>query len=260
MKMKKQTIKEIKQQLDLINDQDDPLFRELLKDDRKGVQSAIKKWKKDQESQQKLLKDYQIMSKFEEAARNQGASFIAGIDEVGRGPLAGPVVAAAVILDPDQPIIGLNDSKKLSLSTRERLFIEIKEKAIAYSVGQVDAKGIDEINIYQASKRAMEMAVADLPIEPDYLLIDAMKLNSPIAQESLIKGDARSVSIAAASILAKVTRDKMMEAYHEQYPGYGLDKNAGYGTKQHLEGLDLLGITPIHRLSFAPVRERQEFR
>ncbi|WP_208559949.1 ribonuclease HII [Marinilactibacillus kalidii] len=258
--MKKQTIKEIKALLNNLTDVNDPQLVLLKEDERKGVQDALLKWQRAYDKKQALVAEYDRMSVFEQKALSTGASLVAGIDEVGRGPLAGPVVAAAVILDPANPIIGLNDSKKLPMATRERLYQEIKEKALAYSVGQVDAQGIDQINIYQASKRAMQLAVEGLALSPDHLLIDAMKLDLRVEQESLIKGDARSVSIAAASIIAKVTRDKMMEDYHQIYPGYGFDQNAGYGTKQHLEGLDALGITPIHRLSFAPVRARSDYR
>lgn len=253
--MSKRTIKEIKEVLKTISSEKEEIFQELIYDERKGVQKALNDWKKKREKQRQLVEEYARMSVFEETAKEKGFSFIAGVDEVGRGPLAGPVVAAAVILSGKEPLLGLNDSKKLSLRKREELYDVICEKALAIGVGQVEAPEIDQINIYQASKKAMELAINNLSKEPDYLLIDAMHVNIPLPQEKIIKGDARSVSIAAASIIAKVTRDRMMIEYDQQYPGYGFSNNAGYGTKEHLNGLQTLGITPIHRRTFEPVRK-----
>ncbi len=186
--------------------------------------------------------------------------FIAGIDEAGRGPLAGPVVAACCILPKDAVILYLNDSKKVTALRREALLPEIKEKAIAYGIGIVDEKRIDEINILQADYEAMRIAVQKtsamlqakgLADAPGLLLNDAVTIPGvEIPQESIIKGDAKSVSIAAASILAKVTRDQLMEAYDAQYPEYGFARNKGYGTKEHIEALKHLGPCPIHRRSF----------
>ena len=186
--------------------------------------------------------------------------FIAGIDEAGRGPLAGPVVAACCILPKDAVILYLNDSKKVTALRREALLPEIKEKAIAYGIGIVDEKRIDEINILQADYEAMRIAVQKtsamlqakgLADAPGLLLNDAVTIPGvEIPQESIIKGDAKSVSIAAASILAKVTRDQLMEAYDAQYPKYGFARNKGYGTKEHIEALKRLGPCPIHRRSF----------
>ena len=186
--------------------------------------------------------------------------FIAGIDEAGRGPLAGPVVAACCILPKDAVILYLNDSKKVTALRREALLPEIKEKAIAYGIGVVDEKRIDEINILQADYEAMRIAVQKtsamlqakgLSDAPGLLLNDAVTIPGvEIPQESIIKGDAKSVSIAAASILAKVTRDQLMEAYDAQYPEYGFTRNKGYGTKEHIEALKRLGPCPIHRRSF----------
>ena len=186
--------------------------------------------------------------------------FIAGIDEAGRGPLAGPVVAACCILPKDAVILYLNDSKKVTALRREALLPEIKEKAIAYGIGVVDEKRIDEINILQADYEAMRIAVQKtsamlqakgLADAPGLLLNDAVTIPGvEIPQESIIKGDAKSVSIAAASILAKVTRDQLMEAYDAQYPEYGFARNKGYGTKEHIEALKRLGPCPIHRRSF----------
>lgn len=186
--------------------------------------------------------------------------FIAGIDEAGRGPLAGPVVAACCILPKDAVILYLNDSKKVTALRREVLLPEIQEKAIAYGIGIVDEKRIDEINILQADYEAMRIAVQKtsamlqakgLADAPGLLLNDAVTIPGlEIPQESIIKGDAKSVSIAAASILAKVTRDQLMEAYDAQYPEYGFARNKGYGTKEHIEALKRLGPCPIHRRSF----------
>ena len=180
-----------------------------------------------------------------------GAEFICGIDEVGRGPFAGPVVACAVILPKDCDILYLNDSKKLSEKKREELFIEIKDKAISYGIGIVDEKVIDEINILQATFEAMRQAINNLSVKPDILLNDAVTIPGvDIPQVPIIKGDAKSASIAAASIVAKVTRDHMMVELNEKYPGYDFDKNKGYGTKAHIEGLKKYGPCEIHRRSF----------
>jgi len=194
-------------------------------------------------------------SRFERAARKLGWTRIAGIDEAGRGALFGPVVAAAVILNPKRRIVGLDDSKKLLPERRTELAARIKEHALAWSVAEIDAQRIDAWNIYQASRQAMTAALLQLAISPDYLLIDAMKLDVPVEQRSLIKGDARSVSIAAASILAKTHRDARMEEWDSVYPQYGLARHKGYATADHLEALRQHGPTPLHRYSFAPVRE-----
>lgn len=191
------------------------------------------------------------MKKYEDELHAQGIRYVAGVDEVGRGPLAGPVVTAAVILPADFDVLGVDDSKKLSEKKREELFDIIKEKAICYSIGMNDEKRIDEINILEATKEAMGKAIKGLEIQPEHILIDALTLKDvDIPQTGIVKGDATSVSIAAASILAKVTRDRMMVEYETTYPGYGFAQNKGYGTKAHYEGLDQHGITPIHRRSF----------
>src|SRR5580765_7938561 len=197
----------------------------------------------------------QCSSRFERAARQLGWTRIAGIDEAGRGALFGPVVAAAVILNPKRRIVGLDDSKKLTHQRRKELAERIREHALAWAVAEVDASRIDAWNIYQASRQAMTAALQKLSIVPDYLLIDAMQLEVLIEQKSLIKGDARSVSIAAASILAKTHRDSHMEDCDAIYSGYGLAQHKGYGTPEHLEALRRLGPTPLHRYSFAPVRQ-----
>ncbi len=194
-------------------------------------------------------------SRFERAARQLGWMRIAGIDEAGRGALFGPVVAAAVILNPKRRIVGLDDSKKLSGERRTELAARIKEHSLAWAVAEIDAQRIDAWNIYQASRQAMTAALQQLTIPPDYLLIDAMQLDVLIEQKSLIKGDARSISIAAASILAKTHRDICMEKWDAIYPQYGLARHKGYGTPDHLEALRKHGPTPLHRYSFAPVRD-----
>jgi ribonuclease HII len=194
-------------------------------------------------------------SRYERAARRQGWQRIAGLDEVGRGALFGPVVAAAVILNPRRRIVGLDDSKKLTPDRRETLSERIREHATAWSVAQVDASRIDAWNIHQASRQAMTDAVTHLSVRPDFLLIDALRLDLLIEQRPLIKGDARSVSIAAASVLAKVARDSLMRNFDAIYPQYGLASNKGYGTPDHLAALQVHGPSPLHRFSFAPVRE-----
>ena len=195
------------------------------------------------------------MYKYEEALLKRGYRTIAGTDEVGRGPLAGPLVCAAVILDPHNKIEGLNDSKKLSEKKREFLFDEIKKKAIAFSIVYIDEETIDEINVYQASKKGMLEAINKLSIEAEYVLSDAMPLGD-IKHESIIKGDTKSASIAAASILAKVDRDRFMVALAKKYPEYGFEKHKGYPTKQHLEALNRYGVLDIHRKTYKPVYDK----
>jgi ribonuclease HII len=194
-------------------------------------------------------------SRFERAARQLGWTRIAGLDEAGRGALFGPVVAAAVILNPRRRIVGLDDSKQILPDRRTLLAERIREHALAWAVAEADAQRIDAWNIYQASRQAMTAALQQLAIQPDYLLIDAMHLDVLIEQKSLIKGDARSVSIAAASILAKTYRDARMQEWDAVYPQYGLARHKGYATPDHLEALRVHGPSPLHRYSFAPVRE-----
>lgn len=183
-------------------------------------------------------------------------NFIAGVDEVGRGPLAGPVVAAAVILDPSQPIEGLTDSKKLTPAKREQLAQEIKQKALAWSISRAEIEEIDKINILQASLLAMKRAVESLSHFPDLALIDGNKLPELNCQmEAIIKGDSKEACISAASIIAKVARDNEMVEMDKLYPGYGFAKHKGYPTKQHREAIQELGICPIHRRSYAPVQK-----
>ena len=201
----------------------------------------------------RFLKKLKCTLRYEKLASEAGAQLIAGVDEVGRGCLFGPVVAAAVILNPSYRIRGLRDSKLLDQATREKLAPRIRENAIAWAVAAVDVAIIDEINIYWASKRAMEDAVGKLSLQPDHLLVDAMRLNCECAQTPIIHGDALSASIAAASIIAKVERDAMMREFDAVYPGYGLASNKGYSAPVHLRALREKGPTPLHRMSFAPV-------
>ena len=252
------TIKEIKEQLASIQRLDDPLLTELEQDSRSGVIQAIAKRKK--EIQKRLDEDERLegMLAYEKELYTQGIQLIAGVDEVGRGPLAGPVVAAAVILPKGCKIPGLNDSKKIPKSKHKEIYESVLQNAIAIGIGIKDNQVIDQVNIYEATKLAMMEAIGQLEPQPQHLLIDAMRLDLPIPQTSIIKGDANSLSIAAASIVAKVTRDQMMEEFDCEYPGYDFTQNAGYGTANHLAGLDKLGVTPIHRRSFEPVKSMCE--
>lgn len=254
----KYTISQIKELLSSIHSMEDPMFQQLSLDMRKGVQTALKSCQKRIEKEQKRAEHFMEMQYYERLAYKEGASFIAGVDEVGRGPLAGPVVAAAVILPKNIEDLGFDDSKKLSASKREEIYRLIQEKAIAIGIGIVDADIIDQVNIYQASRLAMQQAVSELKIQPDYLLIDAMKIDVNTPQIGIIKGDAKSISIAAASIVAKQVRDQMMQEFDELYPGYDFSNNAGYGTPKHLEGLKTKGICPIHRKTFAPIKDYLE--
>ena len=252
------TIKEIKEQLASIQRLDDPLLTEWEQDSRSGVIQAIAKRKK--EIQKRLDEDERLegMLAYEKECYARGMELIAGVDEVGRGPLAGPVVAAAVILPKACKIPGLNDSKKIPKSKHKEIYEAVLQEAIAIGIGVKDNQVIDQVNIYEATKLAMMEAIGQLEPQPQHLLIDAMKLDLPIPQTSIIKGDANSLSIAAASIVAKVTRDQMMEEFDCEYPGYDFTQNAGYGTANHLAGLHKLGVTPIHRRSFEPVKSMCE--
>jgi ribonuclease HII len=199
---------------------------------------------------------YRLCSRrYERMAMKLGWLRIAGLDEVGRGSLFGPVVAAAVVLNPKRRIVGLDDSKKINPLKRRTLSKRILDHALDFAIAQIDAGRIDAWNIYQASRQAMCAAIQALKQPPDYLLIDAVKLDLQIEQKSLIHGDARSVSIAAASIIAKVHRDKLMDEWHEKYPQYGLKHNRGYATADHLDALKKHGPSPLHRYSFLPVRD-----
>lgn len=192
---------------------------------------------------------------YERKLRDVGVNLIAGVDEVGRGPLVGPVVAACVILPEKFELDGLTDSKKLSEKKRNYFFEEIKKQAIAYGIGVVDEKKIDEINIYEATKLAMQEAISNCDVKPEHILIDAMPLKLDIPTTSIIKGDLKSVTISAASVIAKVTRDKMLDDLHELYPMYDFKNNKGYPTKKHLAAIEEYGIIDEHRRSYGPVKK-----
>ena len=218
-------------------------------DGRVGVGKILERAQKKLDTYNKELDRVQSMLSYERQYGEYGV--ICGIDEAGRGPLAGPVVAAAVILDVNCPILYVNDSKKLSEKKREELYDEIMERAVATGIGVVSPARIDEINILQATYEAMRMAIGNLKVQPDLLLNDAVTIPEvEIPQVPIIKGDAKSVSIAAASIIAKVTRDRLMVEYDKVLPGYDFASNKGYGTKKHIEGLKELGPSPIHRRTF----------
>ena len=195
----------------------------------------------------------------ERELRARGFRAVAGVDEVGRGALFGPVVAAAVVLSPDRPVRGLNDSKLLEPERREVLAERIRERAVAWAIAAVDAATIDSINIYQASRRAMRIAVSRLEPAPDFLLVDAVPIDLPVPQRALIKGDMRCHAIAAASIIAKVYRDQVMRVWDEVFPQYGLASHKGYSTPEHCRAIEQYGVTPLHRLSFEPVSARSLF-
>ena len=248
------TIKEIKELLATVKELDSPIFLELEKDTRSGVQKEISKRKKHIQVELDENLRLEKMLTYEKDLYKQGLTLIAGVDEVGRGPLAGPVVAAAVILPQGCKIKGLNDSKKIPKKKHLEVFQAVQDQTLSIGIGIIDNQVIDQVNIYEATKLAMKEAISQLSLQPQHLLIDAMKLDLPISQTSIIKGDANSLSIAAASIIAKVTRDELMKDYDSQFPGYDFSANAGYGTARHLEGIEKQGITPIHRLSFEPIK------
>ncbi len=247
---KRKSISEIKQELEQADIESRKELLEIYKEDsRAGVVSLLAKYRKQEQKLREERERLFRMSSYEREYRD--FSYICGIDEVGRGPLAGPVVAAAVILPKDCEILYINDSKKLSEAKREALYDEIMEKAVAVGVGMVSPARIDEINILQATYEAMRQAIGKLSIQPDVLLNDAVTIPGvAIRQVPIIKGDAKSVSIAAASIIAKVTRDRLMREYEEILPGYGFASNKGYGSGEHIAALKKLGPTPIHRQSF----------
>lgn len=231
------------------------LIANLKRDERKGVQSLIKSYEKQLLKEKVLAEKFIEMSQYEQKCFANGSQYIAGIDEAGRGPLAGPVVAAAVILPAGFKLLGLDDSKQLNEATRNKFFSLIKEQAVSYGISIIDSQKIDEINIYEATKLAMRSAINQLNPKPDHVLIDAVDLNGlPCTHEAITKGDMKSISIAAASILAKVTRDRIMKKIHNEYPVYDFASNMGYGTKHHMNTLTKNGASPYHRKSFAPVR------
>jgi len=219
-------------------------------DERKGVQTLVSSYRKKHEAYIKEQQRLEEISQFEKKYYDLGFSFIAGIDEVGRGPLAGPVVAAAVILPKGFKHEGINDSKKLTHEKRKVLAEIIKDNALAWSIGIVGPEIIDEINILNATKIAMLEAIQKLNTKPDFLLVDALSLDIGIKQVAITKGDERSISIAAASIVAKVHRDELMGAYSEVFAEYGFENNKGYGSSRHIEAIKTYGICPLHRKTF----------
>ncbi len=245
------TVKQVKNKVAQLSlDEAQQMIMILEADDRKSINRIANKIKKEVAAVKKEENRIKKLWAYEKEI-TENCSIVAGIDEVGRGPLAGPVVCAAVILPKDAELIGIDDSKKVKREDRERLFKAIEEKAIAVGIGICDEKIIDDINILEATKLGMKKAIEDLDSKPEFLLIDALTLDDiPIRQKGIIKGDSKSISIAAASIVAKVTRDRIMYAYNEKYPEYGFLTNVGYGTKEHREALKAIGPTPIHRKSF----------
>ena len=248
--MEKKKIAEIKKELDSIAPLNaDEFIRKYADDERTGVQNLVQKANKMQEAYQNELERTEKMKAFE--YKYAEYTHICGIDEAGRGPLAGPVVAGAVILPKDKEILYLNDSKQLSAKKREELYDVIMEQAVAVGVGIASPETIDDINILQATYEAMRMAIDKLPVKPDMLMNDAVTIpNVPTKQIAIVKGDAKSISIAAASIIAKVTRDRMMVEYDKLYPEYHFSQNKGYGSKAHIDALKEFGPCPIHRKSF----------
>lgn len=226
------------------------LIPELKQDSRSAVQKIAESLEKKIIIINKEIERINKMKSIEEAYYNQGIQKIGGIDEVGRGPLAGPVVSCVIVLKPDSKRLYVNDSKKVSKKNREILCEQLLEDAVDYAIGQVDSDIIDSLNILNATKKAMTDSLETLTVKPDLLLIDALYINSEIPQKAIIHGDANSYAIAAASIVAKVYRDNLMQIYHEAYPEYGFDQNMGYGTAAHINALKKYGPTPIHRRSF----------
>ena len=236
----------------------DQLLNQFRSDERTSVQNLIKKTERRLEKEEKERIRMQAMWDFEKEAKENGYRMIAGTDEVGRGPLAGPVVAAAVILPEDANLPGIKDSKKLSEKQREELNLLIKEQAVCWSIAEVSPEMIDEINILEASRLAMKQSVEQLSEKADFVLVDGIpnpRIERP--SKAIVKGDNRSISIAAASIIAKVYRDHLMEDYDREYPGYGFAQNKGYPTESHMEAVRKQGACPIHRMTFRPLNEME---
>lgn len=246
----KKSIKQIQEELENCTEENIlAMLEQLKKDERAGVKKLVLREQKKLDAKKAELARVEEMKRYEREYKEY--SYICGIDEVGRGPLAGPVVAAAVILPKDCTILYINDSKKLSAKKREELYDEIMKKAVAVGVGMASHERIDEINILQATYEAMREAISHLTVQPDLLLNDAVTIPKvEIRQVPIIKGDAKSISIAAASIIAKVTRDRMMEVFDDIYPEYDFASNKGYGSQKHVDALKKYGMTDIHRKSF----------
>lgn len=250
MESAKMTIKEL-ESLFASGEVTEELLAACRADGRKAVGTLLRRYERQMRERERIAALY----RYEEQAHAEGYEFVAGVDEAGRGPLAGPVSVAAVILPRGLYLPKLNDSKKISAKVREELYELLQEKALAVGTALVDAKTIDRVNIYQATINGMYEAIFSLQPEPQKVLIDAVPLEGlPMPSLSLVKGDAKSASIAAASIIAKVTRDRLMDAYDKEYPQYGFARHKGYGTAEHIEALRKYGPCPIHRLSFEPVK------
>ena len=250
-----ETVKQIRERLSQLTDRSDPYVQSLATDSRKGVQQALTQFYRRLERQAAAQAAFRQRFRYEEKLWRQGCRYVAGMDEVGRGPLAGPVVTCAVILRPDFDLVGVTDSKQLTRHEREQLYLQIVNEAVEVSIAVNDREAIDRLNIYAATQDAMIRAVTNLHHRPDHLIVDAVPLKIAIPQTTLIKGDQKSISVAAACIVAKEYRDHLMRDYDRVYPGYGLAENMGYGTKEHLAGLAAHGATPIHRRSFRPVQD-----
>ena len=247
------SIAEIKEELAAVNIADIKKALKQYKDDeRAGVKKLVESFEKKYDAYLKEQKRLDMMLEYENKYYSKGSEYIAGVDEVGRGPLAGPVMAAAVILPKDCRIEGLNDSKQLSAKKRDELFEIIKQNAVSIGIGCVDNRMIDRVNIRNATHMAMKAAVENLEQKLDNILVDGSDTipDVEIPQENIIKGDSKSMSVAAASVVAKVLRDRLMFEYAKEYPGYDFENNVGYGTKKHYEGIRNLGLTAIHRFSF----------
>lgn len=251
--MKRKSIRVVRQLLNRVNRLSDPIFNHLASDPRKGIHQALKQRKRWILRRIHLTKAFHHRERYEDQLHLKGVNLIAGVDEVGRGPLAGPVVTCAVILPRDFNLIRVNDSKQLTPTERERLYPKILDEALDYTIGIGSNHLIDKINIYQADLVAMKRAVSMLNPQPNYLIVDAMHINTSIPQLKLYHGDAKSVSVGAASIIAKVYRDHLMNKYGRLYPEYDFNHNAGYGTHEHMNALKKYGVTPIHRRTFNPI-------
>lgn len=247
-----EAIKQIKQHLSSVDlDEIPEAIKIYTEDERISVKKLIEQYQKKYIKYQKELQRIKEISKYETELYQKGKMYIAGIDEVGRGPLAGPVMTCAVILPKDCNVLGINDSKKLSANQRENICIQLKKIAIDMSISLVEADEIDRINILQSVYKSMKQSLNNLSTKPDIVLVDAISIpDIDIEQLSIVKGDAKSISIAASSIIAKVTRDKLMNDYSKKYPQYGFDRNKGYGTKEHIDAIKKYGLCPIHRRTF----------
>ncbi|MGG1661452.1 ribonuclease HII [Brevibacillus sp. NRS-1366] len=257
MNLSELSIKEIRMAIEKMDEVPKDFLQSLKEDQRAGVQALARQMEAAIARQEKLAAMWTEMTHFERTLRARGHVHLFGVDEVGRGPLAGPVVACAVCLPEDFYLPGLNDSKKVPVATREAFYEVIMRDAQAVGIGIVDAARIDAINILQATKEAMKCAIDNAGFVPDACLIDAVQIDGLICEQvPIIGGDAKSISIAAASIVAKVTRDRMMAEYANEYPEYGFEKHAGYGTAEHLAAIARFGPTPIHRMTFTGVKEQ----